>query len=140
MSVVQITPTTSLHDLNRDLASFGANIQLQSQDGDFLFAVATQTEVDNDVVKFQKSQSGRAAFSYQSTSPKFVNHYIALKSAGAPANLQAQMIVQLTPTAPPQVAAAVETAPMHASGRQVMSVGVWIILLIVVVMVMRKRK
>jgi hypothetical protein len=137
MSVVQITPTTSLHDLNRNFPTFEAKVHLQSSEGDFLYAVATQADVDSDTVKFQKTQNGQAAFSFKSTSLQFTNHYLALKSAGTPANLRAQMNIQLSALTPPPEVASVSKS---SSGSQVASIGVWVILLIAVLMVMRKRK
>lgn len=135
---VQITPIVSLLDLNGSQTNFSVRGHVQAG-GDFNYALATQKQLDDGVVKYSRSQGGYAMVSASSNPGQpYQSYYIAIQSdKPIPAKFWVEQAPQQQRTVPPVHRQLKADAP--EKGRNVAPL-LWIALLVVIVFMVARRK
>ena len=127
--IVQITPIMSLLDLNGNSTNFSVRGHVQAT-GDFSYTLATQKQIDDGQLKFQRSENGYAIVSASSNPGQpFQSHYMVVQSDKP---VQANFWVESIPL--------IKDIPVSSTAKRNLTPLVWIALLIAIVFLIARKK
>jgi hypothetical protein len=129
--LIQITPVTSLFDLNKNQHNFSVHVRLQASE-DFDYAIVTQQQLDSEKLVYKRSEQGYVSLSVANNlgQPKQI-YYIAVKNNKP---LQGKLLIETD---------SIKNSDSNLEKKSAfpnVSIIIWVVLFVTVIMVFLKRK